>query len=73
MKKRDYNIKDMVKEWLAQNDFDGLYSDECGCSKEDLMPCEKFCEFGDFSCKPGYMHGPMPIHGFDFQIKPEKP
>jgi len=45
------NVKEIVKEYLERNGFDGLwFSDGCGCCIEDLMPCD-----GNVSlCEPGY-------------------
>jgi len=43
------NVKDIVKKYLEDNGYDGLYADYCGCEIDDLFPC---CEdFGD--CEPG--------------------
>lgn len=34
--------KDMVRDWLTAHGYDGLYDgDECGCSVDDLAPCEQ--------------------------------
>jgi len=46
------NVKEIVKEYLIKNKFDGLWSDECGCEVSYLMPCEG--EWGFSKCKPGY-------------------
>jgi hypothetical protein len=45
------NCKDIIKEYLIKNGYDGLYNEnECGCFLKDLMPCgEAFS-----SCIPGY-------------------
>ncbi len=45
------NTRDIVKEYLIANGYDGLYADECGCTAEFIMPC-----FGEefHQCKPGY-------------------
>jgi len=44
------NAKEIIKKWLADNGYDGLYSEECGCLIKDFAPC---CEdFGD--CIAGY-------------------
>ena len=32
-------VKDMVKQWLTDNGYDGLCSEGCSCGKDDLMPC----------------------------------
>lgn len=47
-------VKDIVKKYLEENDFDGLYSPNgfCACRLEDLMPC--FRE-GCVDCEPGYV------------------
>lgn len=29
-----------MKKWLEQNGYGGLYDDDCGCSLDDLMPCD---------------------------------
>lgn len=44
-------VKEIVKKYLEENGFDGLYaSGNCACEVDDLMPC------GDDSihCEPGY-------------------
>jgi hypothetical protein len=41
-------IKDIVKEWLDKHGYDGLYTIECGCFLDDLMPCDT-----PDRCKPG--------------------
>ncbi len=42
--------KEIVIEYLKQNGFDGLCSDECGCSLDDLICCDE-----DFQgCEPAY-------------------
>jgi len=47
-------VKEIVKEYLAKNGYDGLYGDECGsgCQIDDLIPCGEYCNYSD--CKPGY-------------------
>ena len=34
------NIREIVAEYLKAHKCDGLCGDECGCSLDDLMPCE---------------------------------
>ena len=48
------NIQDIVKKYLEENGYDGLYDPDnpCGCSKDDLFPCGT-CYF-PFQCEPGY-------------------
>ena len=45
-------IKEIVKEHLEKNGYDGLWNSDaqCACSKDDLHPCQE-----DFAeCSPGY-------------------
>jgi len=56
-------VKEILKKWLKDNGYGGLYSDymECGCNLEDLLPCEEVhqdCRAGveipcDGSCPEG--------------------
>ena len=43
-------VKTIVKTYLDENGFDGLYNDDCGCSLRDLMPCD----YDVSTCKPGH-------------------
>jgi len=47
------NMLEMVKNWLADHGYDGLYhpSGECACRLKDLMPCDGLSD----ECKPGYL------------------
>jgi hypothetical protein len=45
------DVKQIVREYLEKNGYDGLYSENgrCGCDFEDFMPCgfqDAFCEVG---------------------------
>lgn len=45
------NVKDIIKQWLMDHDYDGLWNEEeCGCSLDDLMPCNDVC----IHCEPAY-------------------
>jgi len=45
------NCKEIIKEYLVQNGFDGLHNEaECGCELDDLIPCHENCS----QCQPGY-------------------
>lgn len=61
-------VKEIVKRYLVENEFNGLYCDllECGCKVHDLMPCN--CFNGD--CIAGYVA--MDEHG-DWITQEEKP
>lgn len=45
-------MKDIIKDFLIKNGFDGLLNNDldCGCELDDLLPCDWHC--GD--CIPGY-------------------
>lgn len=46
-------LREIVETYLRQNGFDGLYNSwiECGCTVDDLMPCERADEV---NCAAGY-------------------
>lgn len=39
MSEKNPTVQKIVKEWLIANGFTGLYTEECGCEIDDLMPC----------------------------------
>jgi len=43
--------KSMIRQFLIEHKFDGLYNEECGCQLSDLMPCGN--EFA-IDCQAGY-------------------
>ena len=45
-------VKEVVKEYLTTNGYDGLAGDYCVCSLGDLMICDE--DIGD--CVVGYKH-----------------
>ena len=36
-------VYEIIFEYLSKNGFDGLCTDECGCSVDDLAPCCSEC------------------------------
>ncbi|MCK5612847.1 hypothetical protein KAR91_63830 [Candidatus Pacearchaeota archaeon] len=48
------NVGQIIKKYLEDHDFDGLYHDgyECGCKLKNMFLCD--CVTVD--CKPGYKH-----------------
>jgi len=44
------DAKEIIKEWLKTRGFEGLAGDGCGCSLDDLMPCDQF----SIECAPAY-------------------
>jgi hypothetical protein len=45
------NVYEIVKQYLKDNGFDGLCTEDCGCLIDDLMPCDSECAL---DCEPGY-------------------
>ena len=64
------NVRDIVRNWLERNGFDGLLNREleCGCSLSDLEPCDGI----EMDCEPGYK-STDPIGEVDFIISPDNP
>ena len=65
------NVLEIIKEYLVQNGYDGLYNTagECACLIEDLAPCSESCS----DCEPGYK-GPCLCGGdHDFDLTPNRP
>ncbi len=60
-----YEVKEIVKEWLEENGFDGLWYTNCGCFTGDLMPCSSFSGH----CQGGYT---VKV-GNEKEIHPDKP
>jgi hypothetical protein len=60
-------VIEIVKAYLEENGFDGLYAeDECGCKKDDLAPCGELGE----SCNAGYLQKDIE-EGLDWSIGPK--
>ena len=50
-------VKELVKEHLEKNGYDGLCRDDCGCGLDDFMPCSSFALEGvPTCCTPAYKH-----------------
>ncbi|RLC38217.1 hypothetical protein DRH27_02825 [Candidatus Falkowbacteria bacterium] len=67
-------VKEIVKKYLQDNEYDGLCNTDCGCTIDDLIPC---CENSD-DCLAGYKSEcdpeTCPADGdCDFHISAEKP
>jgi len=65
------NVKKIVKKYLKENGYYGLYNleGECGCTKDDLFPCESCPD----ECEAGYLIDDPQESGDDFYgIGPKK-
>jgi len=64
------NVKDIIREYLVANGYDGLFNfdGECACLLDDLMPCEQCCD----ECIPGY-RADDPTGEYDFLMQSERP
>ncbi len=63
-------IKEIVKDYLDENGYDGLYDQdaECSCEKDDLFPCDSPMP----NCITGYK-GPCDCEEeHDFHIGPRR-
>ena len=49
-------VKEIIVNYLKDNGFDGLYTEDCGCTAEDLAPCDSTC----MDCIPGIKIDPPP-------------
>ena len=66
MEAKIINVKQITEEYLIKHKFDGLWSDECACKLDDLMPCD---DWGMNKCEPGYeMPCPENCSEHDFHI-----
>jgi len=63
------NVKEIVRNWLRENNCDGLYDDDCACDLETLMDCYDGRIPG---CMPG-VKGPCNCNkGHDDHIAPKE-
>ena len=64
-------VKEILKIWLVDNGYDGLWNPswECGCLLSDDLPCDQ-CP-GD--CEAAYRQRGENEDGFGVRMGPEKP
>jgi hypothetical protein len=46
-------VEDIIRLWLKANGYNGLCTQDCGCTIDDLAPCSGYC----FTCEPGHCIG----------------
>ncbi len=49
-KRKSITVRQIVKEYLIKNGYDGLYDENCGCPVDDLAPCDTCI----YDCRPGH-------------------
>ena len=63
------DVRDILKAWLKEHGYDGLYNEECGCEVDDLSPGDCMTTH----CTAGYKvdyDGACPCgEGCDFHIQ----
>ena len=46
----DMTIQEIIKRFLLENKYDGLFNDDCACENAHLFPCSQV----DVSCEAGF-------------------
>ena len=59
----DMTIQEIIKRFLLENKYDGLFNDDCACENADLFPCSQV----DVSCEAGFKV-PCDCGDHDFHI-----
>ena len=49
-------VKEIVKDYLEKNGYDGLCSEQCGCGLDGLMPCSCVKNEVIEMCEAAYKH-----------------
>jgi len=64
------DVKEIIKEYLSKNGYDGLVNaeGECGCLSDDLAPCDNM----ESECLPGYKTKCNCGEGCNFHISSTK-
>ena len=73
VKPMNKTVKEIVRSYLTENGYDGLYCEDCGCEIKDLCPFDEPC----LNCQAGYKTKCIPedcsLDGdCDFHIRPDK-
>ena len=45
----EITIREIVTKFLVDNNYDGLFNDDCACENSNLFPCSQV----DMSCEAG--------------------
>lgn len=70
MQARPNTVREILKAWLKEHGFDGILNADapCGCSVDDLFPCDGPCD----RCEPGYKVPCDCGEGHDWHIASER-
>lgn len=67
--RKSMTVKEIVIKYLKANGFDGLFTDDCGCTWDDLMPCGS----DPMDCEPGYkIPCPKECGNHEWHIRPKQ-
>ena len=69
----EMTVRGIIAEYLRVHGYAGLYGFECGCSLDELMPCDHKltpgrCDFAE--CLPGVKHPCDCGEGCEFHMGP---
>ncbi len=67
MKTQNKTVIEIIKQYLVENEYDGLYNEDidCACELSDLAPCGQTMA----ECTSGYKHK---LGDYDFTIKEDR-
>ena len=61
------NVYEITKKYLIDNGYDGLFTDDCGCLVDDLMPCDGDCSY----CEAGYKMSAEEADKLGYEVDPD--
>ena len=61
------NVYEITKKYLIDNGYDGLFTDDCGCLLDDLMPCDCDCSY----CEAGYKLSVEEADRLGYEVDPD--
>ena len=67
MESKIMKVYDIVKQYLVDNNFDGLFTDRCWCPLDCLMPCDSNCSY----CKAGYKLSAEEADRLGYKVEPD--
>ena len=67
VRRSQMTVYEITKKYLIENGYDGLFTDECGCLLDDLMPCDCDCSY----CQPGYKLSAKEANRLGYEVEPD--